>query len=103
MGPFPLEDTVGMKLACCLLDRSLDPGNNEERIQFSTMRRMRYAYSNAYAAPHDMNGAAVIADGNQRVFASDGVRLVRFLVWDIHDRMSQADGRRGKAGSRPVY
>ena len=47
MGPFPLEDTMGMKLACCLLDRSLHPGNNEERIQFSTMRRMRSAYSNA--------------------------------------------------------
>ena len=57
MGPFPLEDTMGMKLACCLLDRSLDPGNNEERIQFSTMRRMRSAYSNAYAASYHMRGA----------------------------------------------
>ena len=26
MGPFPLEDSFGMKVACTLLRRSLDPG-----------------------------------------------------------------------------
>jgi hypothetical protein len=29
IGPFPLEDKFGMKVACVLLARSLDPGKNE--------------------------------------------------------------------------
>jgi hypothetical protein len=38
LGPFPLEDTFGMKIAMVLLQRSLDPGKNEKHIQFSTAR-----------------------------------------------------------------
>jgi hypothetical protein len=29
LGPFPIEDTFGMKAACVLLQRSLDPGKTE--------------------------------------------------------------------------
>ncbi|CAJ1960068.1 unnamed protein product [Cylindrotheca closterium] len=47
MGPFPLEDTFGMAIAACLLRRSLDPGRNENTIQFATARRFRSAFSNA--------------------------------------------------------
>jgi hypothetical protein len=50
MGPFPLEDSFGMAVAACMLRRSLDPGRNEATIQFSTARRFRSAYSNAYHA-----------------------------------------------------
>jgi hypothetical protein len=44
MGPFPLEDTFGMKVACTLLRWSLDPGKWEDYIQFSTARRVRSAF-----------------------------------------------------------
>jgi len=50
MGPFPVRDTFGMKLATCMLIRSLDPGKTEETIQFSTMRKLRSAYSNTWNA-----------------------------------------------------
>ena len=50
MGPFPVRDDFGMKLAICMLVRSLDPGKNEDTIQFSTMRKLRSAYANAWNA-----------------------------------------------------
>jgi hypothetical protein len=50
MGPFPVEDTFGMKIACTILYISLDPGKHEEHIQFSTARKIRSAYSNVYHA-----------------------------------------------------
>ena len=71
MGPFPLKDTVGMKLAMTMLQRSLDPGRTEERIQFSTMRRMRTGFANVYGASHRMDGPAVMAHENRKVFWTD--------------------------------
>jgi hypothetical protein len=46
MGPFPLEDVVGMKFAIAILDRSLAPGQNEEFVQWSTFRKTRSAVTN---------------------------------------------------------
>ena len=71
LGPFPLKDTMGMKLAMATLNRSMDPGRTEERIQFSTMRRIRTAYSNAYGASYRMDGPAVMAHENKKVFGTD--------------------------------
>jgi len=50
MGPYPVGDTFGMKVAVCMLVRSLDPGKNEPTVQFGTMRKLRSAYSNAWNA-----------------------------------------------------
>jgi hypothetical protein len=36
MGPWPLEDNLGMKVAMALLDRSLDQGKYEETVQWDT-------------------------------------------------------------------
>jgi hypothetical protein len=36
MGPFPLDDSVGMKAAIAVLDRSLDPGVYSECVQWGT-------------------------------------------------------------------
>ena len=33
MGPYPLQDTFGMKVACCTLLKSLEPGKWEETMQ----------------------------------------------------------------------
>jgi hypothetical protein len=41
MGPFPLDDSVGMQAAIAVLDRSLDPGVYTECVQWSTFRRTR--------------------------------------------------------------
>ena len=41
MGPYPLEDSFGMKVACCTLLKSLEPGKWEATVQYSTTRRLR--------------------------------------------------------------
>jgi hypothetical protein len=51
MGPFPLEDSFGMKVVCTMLRRSLDnPGKWEKYIQFKTARKDPSAYSNMFHA-----------------------------------------------------
>jgi hypothetical protein len=39
MGPWPLEDSLGMKAAIAVLDRSLDKGVYEENVQWDTFRK----------------------------------------------------------------
>jgi hypothetical protein len=46
MGPFPLDDSVGMKAAIAVLDRSLDPGVYSECVQWGTFRKTRSAITN---------------------------------------------------------
>lgn len=50
MGPHPLRDKCGMGIAVALLLRSLDPGNNEDTIQWGTVRKLRSAFSNVWQA-----------------------------------------------------
>jgi hypothetical protein len=46
MGPWPLEDNLGMKATIALLDRSLDKGVYEETVQWDTFRRSMSAVTN---------------------------------------------------------
>jgi hypothetical protein len=46
MGPWLLEDKQGMAAAIALLDRSLDKGTYEDKVQWDTFRRTRLAVSN---------------------------------------------------------
>jgi hypothetical protein len=46
MGPFPLEDTSGMKAALAVLDRSLDKGKHAEFVQWDTFRKARSVVTN---------------------------------------------------------
>ncbi len=46
MGPFPLEDTSGMKAAVAVLDRSLDKGIYAAQVQWDTFRRARSVVTN---------------------------------------------------------
>ena len=50
MGPFPLEDVLGMKAALVLLDRTLDVGRYEPRVQHNTFRKAGTAQANCYLA-----------------------------------------------------
>jgi hypothetical protein len=46
MGPFPLEDSSGMKVAVVGLDRSLDKGIYVEFVQWDTFRKARSVVTN---------------------------------------------------------
>ena len=39
MGPWPLEDSLGMKGVIAVLDRSLDKGVYEDNVQWDTFRK----------------------------------------------------------------
>jgi hypothetical protein len=90
MGPFPLEDKFGMKVACVLLARSLDPGKNERYIQFSTARKIRCAFSNAYHASRMLMEATVMAYETSKTYATRcptyGYWFERFIL-GRHKRM----------------
>lgn len=57
MGPFPLEDSMGMLAAAAILDRSLDRGITEEFVQWDTFRGTRSFITNASQA-----GASGLSD-----------------------------------------
>jgi hypothetical protein len=46
MGPLPLDDSVGMKAAIAVLDRSLDSGVYSECVRWGTFRKTRSAITN---------------------------------------------------------
>jgi hypothetical protein len=46
MGPWPLEDSVGMKAAIAVLDCSLDKGVHEDNVQWDTFRKQMSTVSN---------------------------------------------------------
>mgnify|MGYP007080209174 CR=1 FL=1 len=50
LGPFPLEDSLGMKAAMAVLDKSLDKGSYEKTVQWATFRRTRGAIANYHQA-----------------------------------------------------
>lgn len=45
-GPVPVKDLWGMNLACTILLESLKPGRNSDRLQFTSIRKLRSSYSN---------------------------------------------------------
>jgi hypothetical protein len=46
MGPFPLDDRMGMAVACAILDRSLRPGRTDIFLQHNTVRKNRLMLTN---------------------------------------------------------
>lgn len=90
MGPFPLEDTFGMKAAVTLLRRSLDPGRHERTIQFSTARKLRSAFSNAYHASKQVGRLAAMAFESTKSYSTTcptyGYWFERFIL-GCHKRM----------------
>ena len=66
MGPFPLEDTQGMGIAVCMLERSLDKGRYRTTLQFETVRKLRSAFSNIWHASRQTLTTSVMAIGISR-------------------------------------
>jgi hypothetical protein len=50
MGPWEVEDKVGMRMASITTERSLDKGINEATIQHGTARKFRAVFSNMWSA-----------------------------------------------------
>jgi hypothetical protein len=85
MGPFPVADVAGMKLAIALLVRSLDPGRTEKYVQFGTVRSLRSAYSNMYHASREhLGGVSVLTGGSRKLVTtncpSNGFWFDRFML-----------------------
>jgi hypothetical protein len=70
MGPFPLEDTFGMRVACCTLLKSLEPGKWERKVQYATTRRIWSACSNFYHATHWGEALWVMAYETQKLITT---------------------------------
>ena len=59
LGPFPVGDNFGYRVAIAMLLKSLEPGRHTKgNQQFETIRKMRAAFSNIYAA--SVEGAAAL-------------------------------------------
>jgi hypothetical protein len=89
-GPYPLDDTFGMKQASCILVRSLDRGKNSKTIQFETMRKMRSHFSNFYhTTPGGYTGTVMGGYGSMAVASSsptNGLFWRKFML-GCHKRM----------------
>lgn len=93
MGPYSFDDSFGMKLAVCILIRSLDPGRTEATVQFSTARFLRSAFSNVYhASSQHETGMAVMAQGTSKIFVTNcpsySYWFERFMK-GVHKRMGE--------------
>jgi hypothetical protein len=54
LGPFPVEDSLGMRVAVAMLMKTLEPGRYHSSYQqFETVRKLRAAYSNVYMASRE--------------------------------------------------
>jgi hypothetical protein len=55
IGPFPLEDSFGMGAAIVMLMLSLNPGKNDDKVQFGTVRKFRSASPTFFKPPWKVN------------------------------------------------
>jgi hypothetical protein len=92
MGPWPLEDTIGMKAAIAVLDRSLDPGVYEANVQWDTFRKQMSTVTNTSQASVGGLGNSVGAYERRRMWISSIVShhfwFSRFID-GIHKRVGQ--------------
>jgi hypothetical protein len=92
LGPWPLEDSVGMKAAIAVLDRSLDKGVYEANVQWDTFRKQMSAVTNISQASADGLKNSVGAYERRRMWISNAVThqfwFSRFMA-GIHKRVGQ--------------
>jgi hypothetical protein len=96
MGPFPLEDSLGMRIAVAVLDRSLDPGTYDDFVQWETFRRTRSAVTNIAQAGAFGLGASVGAYERRKMWISEVVThsfwFSRFMS-GLHKRVGEVKKR----------
>ena len=98
MGPFCMEDDWGMGMAAVMLDKSLSQGNYSENVQFSTVQKLRAAYSNVWNARVNTPWEGVMAKDTAKIYVT---KCPTYLLWferftrGLHARMG--DDRRPDA------
>jgi hypothetical protein len=92
LGPWPLEDSVGMKAAIAVLDRSLDKGVYEDTVQWDTFRKQMSTVTNISQAAVGGLENSVGAYERKRMWISNVVShqfwFSRFMS-GIHKRVGQ--------------
>lgn len=80
MGPFPLEDSIGMKAAILLLRRSLDKGRYEAYVQPDTFRKAQATLTNVTRASVVGLGDAIgTTERGPMSWVSDGATHTRWF------------------------
>jgi hypothetical protein len=96
MGPYPLEDSLGMRVAAAVLDRSLDPGIYDDVVQWETFRRTRSAVTNTTQASVFGLGDSVGAYERRKMWISQVVThsfwFSRFMS-GLHKRVGEIKKR----------
>ena len=89
-GPFPLEDTMGMGIVVCMLQRSLDKGRYRDNLQFETVRNMRSTYLNIWYSSRQTLTTSIMARDIKKTYVTScptyGLWFERF-VFGMHKRM----------------
>ena len=70
MGHFPVEDSLGIGLAVCMLVRSLDKGRHQSTLQFKSVRKMRSAISNCWHASRFTLTTSVMARDTRKTYVT---------------------------------
>lgn len=89
-GPWPVGDLFGMKMACALLVRTLDPGKNAEQVQFETVCKLWSHLSNfAHTTPRGMGPAFISDDGCVSALTNSTTNSMWFCLFmqGMHQRM----------------
>jgi len=90
MGHFPLEDTLGMEIAVCMLQRSLDKGRYRDTLQVETVRKLRSVYLNIWHASRQTLTTSVMARDLKKTYITScptyGLWFKRFVI-GMHKRM----------------
>ncbi len=92
IGPFPVKDSLGMKAAIAILDRSLDKGSYGPYIQWATFRKLMGGITNTSQASVEELGNSVGAYERNKMWISTSVShqfwFSRFMV-GIHKRVGE--------------
>ena len=67
---FPVEDTMVMRIAVCMLQRSLDKDKYWENMQFETVRKLRFAYSNIWHSSRQTLTTSVMARDIKKTYVT---------------------------------
>ena len=70
LGPFPIGDLCGMKMACLSLDASLRKGRYADHLQWDSMRATPGAISNMWRAGIDSTGGSVLAKDEKKLYVT---------------------------------
>jgi len=90
LGPFPVEDTFGMRAAVVMLEVSLNPGKNDYTVQYGTVQKFRSSFSNVFKASKEGQKGAVMMKDTVKMSIStcptDGLFFEKFTK-GCHKRM----------------